>query len=39
VLKDLKKIEGVEEAYAVYGVYDIIAKVGAETGTRLITFK
>jgi DNA-binding Lrp family transcriptional regulator len=35
VLKDLKKIEGVEEAYAVYGVYDIIAKVGAETMDKL----
>ena len=35
MLKDLKKIEGVEEAYAVYGVYDIIAKVGAETMDKL----
>ncbi|MBS7616697.1 Lrp/AsnC ligand binding domain-containing protein [Candidatus Bathyarchaeota archaeon] len=35
VLKDLKKIEGVEEAYAVYGVYDIIARVGAETMDKL----
>lgn len=35
VLKDLKKIEGVEEAFAVYGVYDIIARVGAETMDKL----
>ena len=31
VLKALKKLEGVQEAYAVYGVYDVIAKVKAET--------
>lgn len=31
VLKDLKKIQEVEEAYFAYGVYDIIAKVGAES--------
>ncbi|MEM3703062.1 MAG: Lrp/AsnC ligand binding domain-containing protein [Candidatus Bathyarchaeia archaeon] len=35
VLKDLRKIEGVEEAFAVYGVYDIIAKVNAETMDKL----
>ncbi|MBX5321060.1 MAG: Lrp/AsnC ligand binding domain-containing protein [Candidatus Bathyarchaeota archaeon] len=35
VLRDLKKIEGVEEAFAVYGVYDIIARVGAETMDKL----
>lgn len=35
VLKDLRKIEGVEEAFAVYGVYDIIAKVGAESMDKL----
>ncbi|HVP26360.1 MAG TPA: Lrp/AsnC ligand binding domain-containing protein [Candidatus Bathyarchaeia archaeon] len=35
VLKDLKKVEGVEEAYAVYGVYDIIARVKANTMDRL----
>ncbi len=35
VLKDLKKVEGVEEAYAVYGVYDIIARVTANTMDRL----
>ncbi len=31
VLRALKKVEGVQEAYAVYGVYDVIAKVKAET--------
>jgi DNA-binding Lrp family transcriptional regulator len=35
VLKDLKKVEGVEEAYAVYGVYDIIARVKSDTMDRL----
>jgi DNA-binding Lrp family transcriptional regulator len=35
VLKDLKKVEGVEEAYAVYGVYDIIARVKADTMDKL----
>jgi DNA-binding Lrp family transcriptional regulator len=35
VLKDLKKVEGVEEAYAVYGVYDIIARVTANTMDKL----
>lgn len=35
VLRDLKKVEGVEEAYAVYGVYDIIARVKAETMDKL----
>ena len=31
VLKDLKAIPGVEEAYFSYGVYDIITRVKAET--------
>jgi len=31
VLKDLKKVEGVEEAFAVYGVYDIVARVKEDT--------
>jgi len=31
VLRSLSGIEGVKEAYSVYGVYDIIAKVEAET--------
>jgi DNA-binding Lrp family transcriptional regulator len=35
VLKDLKKVEGVEEAFAVYGVYDIIARVKADTMDKL----
>ena len=35
VLKELKKVEGVEEPWAVYGVYDIIAKVRADTMDRL----
>jgi len=35
VLSELKKVEGIEEAYSVYGVYDIIAKVGAETMEKL----
>lgn len=35
VLKDLKKIEGVVEANAVYGVYDIIVRVKADTMDKL----
>jgi len=35
VLKDLKKVEGVEEANAVYGVYDIVVRVKASTMDRL----
>ncbi|MCD6431520.1 Lrp/AsnC ligand binding domain-containing protein [Candidatus Bathyarchaeota archaeon] len=35
VLKDLKTVEGVAEAFAVYGVYDIIARVQAETMDKL----
>jgi DNA-binding Lrp family transcriptional regulator len=35
VLRDLRKIEGVEEAYTVYGVYDIICKVSAESMDKL----
>ncbi|MBT0160292.1 Lrp/AsnC family transcriptional regulator [Candidatus Bathyarchaeota archaeon A05DMB-2] len=35
VLKELKMIEGVEEAYFSYGVYDIITKIRAETMERL----
>ncbi len=27
VLEEIKKIDGVEEAYMVYGIYDICAKV------------
>ena len=35
VLKEIKKIKNVVEAYTVYGVYDIIAKVQAETMEKL----
>jgi Lrp/AsnC family transcriptional regulator for asnA, asnC and gidA len=31
LMKSLKKINGVEEAYALYGVYDIIVKTKADT--------
>ncbi len=34
-LNEILKIEGVEEAYTVYGVYDIVAKVKAETLNKL----
>jgi DNA-binding Lrp family transcriptional regulator len=30
VLEEIKKIDGVEEAYMVYGIYDICAKVKTE---------
>jgi len=35
VLSELRKVEGVEEAFSVYGVYDIVAKVKAETMEKL----
>jgi len=35
VLKELRKVEYVKEAYLVYGAYDIIAKVEAETMDKL----
>jgi DNA-binding Lrp family transcriptional regulator len=35
VLKDLRTVKGVDEAFAVYGTYDIVAKVKAETMDRL----
>jgi len=35
VLKELKKVEGVVEAYIVYGVYDVVAKIKADTMDRL----
>ena len=35
VLKELKVIEGVEEAYFSYGVYDIITKIKANTMEQL----
>jgi DNA-binding Lrp family transcriptional regulator len=35
ILENLRKIDAVEEAYRVYGVYDTIAKVSAETMEKL----
>ena len=35
VLNELKKISYIKEAYVVYGVYDIVAKVEAETMDKL----
>ena len=35
VLEEIKKIEGVEEAYYSYGVYDIIAKIAADSMEKL----
>lgn len=35
VLKKLKSVTGIEEAYFSYGVYDIITKVKAETMEKL----
>ena len=35
VLNELKKIEHVKEACLTYGVYDIVAKVEAETWEKL----
>jgi len=35
VLRELKGIDGVDEAYFSYGVYDIITKVKAETMEQL----
>lgn len=40
--RELKKIEGVSEVYIVYGVYDIIAKVEADSMEKvkeIITWK
>jgi len=42
VAREIMKIDGVEEAYVVYGVYDVIAKVKAENLDKLkeiITWK
>ena len=42
VIKSLRKIDAVEEAYMVYGVYDLVAKVKADTMDKLkeiISFK
>jgi len=35
VLEEVKEIDGVEEAYMVYGVYDICAKVKTESPQEL----
>jgi len=35
VLDEIRKTEGVEEAYYSYGVYDIIAKVKADSMEKL----
>jgi DNA-binding Lrp family transcriptional regulator len=35
VLRELKKIEGVEEAYFSYGVYDLITKIKADSMEKL----
>jgi DNA-binding Lrp family transcriptional regulator len=35
VLKELRTVEGVEESYFSYGVYDIITKIQAETMEKL----
>jgi len=35
LLKALRKIKGVEEAYPLYGVYDIIVKTRADTMDKL----
>ncbi len=42
LIKELRKIENVKEAHFVYGVYDIVAKVEAESMEKLkeiVTFK
>ena len=35
VLEEIKKIDGVEEAYMVYGIYDICVKVRTEIPQKL----
>jgi DNA-binding Lrp family transcriptional regulator len=35
VLEEIRRVEGVEEAEMVYGNYDIVAKVKAETMDKL----
>ena len=35
VLNELKKIDVVKELYVVYGVYDVVAKVSAETMDKI----
>ncbi len=35
VLKELNKVEGVVEAFVVYGVYDVVTKIRADTMDKL----
>lgn len=35
VLKELNKVEGVVESFVVYGVYDVVAKIKADTMDKL----
>jgi DNA-binding Lrp family transcriptional regulator len=35
VLKELRKLTNVKESYVVYGVYDVVAKVEAESMDKL----
>ncbi|OYT47656.1 AsnC family transcriptional regulator [Candidatus Bathyarchaeota archaeon ex4484_231] len=35
VLSELRKVEGIQEAYSVYGVYDVVAKVEADSMEKL----
>ena len=35
VLKDVRKVNGIEEVFAVYGTYDIVVRVKADTMDRL----
>ena len=35
VLAEIKKLESVKEAYVTYGVYDIVAEVGADSMEKL----
>jgi DNA-binding Lrp family transcriptional regulator len=35
VLNELRTIDAVKESYMVYGVYDVVAKVGADTMEKL----
>ncbi|MEX2706069.1 Lrp/AsnC family transcriptional regulator [candidate division KSB1 bacterium] len=35
VLQEVTKIEGIEEAYILYGVYDILAKIQTESMENL----
>lgn len=35
VLKTLRKVDGVVEAYSVYGVYDVVAKIKADSMDKL----